>query len=103
MMHPSNDDSQIVMETTQRSVEDLHHRESLHQAYLTADTTLGMDKWIASKQGTEQLTDNYMELDDKELQIKQEEIDAENDFWRKSNTTVGAGLEDNPIDLTLED
>jgi hypothetical protein len=62
-----------------------------------------MDEWIASKQGTEQLTSNDMELDDKELQVKQEEIDAENDFWRKSNATVGAGLEDDPIDLTLED
>lgn len=62
-----------------------------------------MDEWIASKQGTDQLTNNDMELDDEELQVKQEEIDLENDFWRKSNTTVGAGIEDDSIDLTLKD
>ena len=62
-----------------------------------------MDEWIVSKQGTKQLTNSNMVLDDEELQVKQEEIDAENDFWRQSNATVGAGLEDDPIDLTFKD
>ena len=104
LMHPSDDDSEIVVETTTRAVEGLHHEESLHRAYLTADTALEMEEWIASMANKASWLDcSNMELDEEELQIKQEEIDAENDFWRNNNNmTIGVGFKDDPIDLTLD-
>ena len=44
-----------------------------------------------------------VELDEEELQIKQEEIDTENVFWRNNNMTIGVEFKDDPIDLTLDD
>ena len=93
LMHLLYDDSEIIIETTTRAVARLQREESLHWAYLAADTALEMDKWVASMATkASQLDCSNMELDEEELQIKQEEIDAENDFWRDNNMTIGVGF-----------